>query len=89
MSCEFIQYDSEVVMIEDIRKRLDLTPFAPFAVRTADGHEYPFPTIDHIWLTPGGRRIVLSDDRGTTVVLPGLLISGLVHTGNGDSSAGT
>jgi hypothetical protein len=71
-------------MIEDIRRRLELTPFVPFAVRTADGHECPVPAVDHIWLPPGGRRVVISDDRGSTVVLPGLMISGLVHAGNGD-----
>ena len=71
-------------MIEDIRRRLGLTPFAPFSIRMADGHEYAVPTIDHVWLPPGGRRVVVSDDRGITVVLPVLMISGLVHTGNGD-----
>jgi hypothetical protein len=74
-------------MIEDIRKRLALTPFVPFSVRTADGHEYPVPTLDHIYLPPGGRRVVISDDRGITVVLPALMISGLVHAGNGHDSA--
>ena len=72
-------------MIEDIRRRLELTPFVAFAVRTADGHEYPVPTVDHIWLPPGGRRAVISDDRGITVVLPALMISGLVHAGNGQA----
>jgi len=41
-------------MIEDIRRRLGLTPFVPFSIRTADGHEYAVPTIDHVWLPPGG-----------------------------------
>jgi hypothetical protein len=75
-------------MIEDIRRRVELTPFVPFSVRTADGHEYPVPRIDHIWLPPGGRRVVISDDRGITVVVPALMISGLVHAGNGDLSSG-
>jgi hypothetical protein len=66
---------------------LKLTPFVAFAVRTADGQEYPVPTIDHIWLPPGGRRAVISDDRGITVVLPALMISGLVHAGNGETGA--
>jgi hypothetical protein len=75
-------------MIEDIRKRLQLTPFVPFSVRTADGQEYPVPMVDHIWLPPGGRRVVISDDRGITVVLPASMISGLIHAGNGDLSGG-
>lgn len=64
-------------MIGDIRRHLDVTPFVPFAVRTADGREYPVPTIDHIYLPPGSGRVVISDDEGITVALPALLISGL------------
>ena len=66
-------------MSGDIRKHLEVTPFVPFAVRTADGREYAVPTIDHIYLPPAGGRVVISDDEGVVVVLPGLLISGLVH----------
>jgi hypothetical protein len=66
-------------MTGDIRKHLEITPFVPFAVRTADGHEYAVPTIDHIYLPPTGGRVVISDDEGVVVVLPGLMISGLVH----------
>jgi len=66
-------------MISDIRKHLDTIPFVPFAVRTADGREYPVPTFDHIYLPPGGGRVVVSDDEGITVVLSALLVSGLVR----------
>lgn len=66
-------------MTGDIRKHLEVSPFVPFAIRTADGHEYPVPTLDHIYLPPTGGRVVVSDDEGIVVVLPGLLISGLVH----------
>ena len=66
-------------MIGDIRKHLGITPFIPFSVRLADGREYPVATVDHIYLPPTGGRVVISDDQGIVVVLPGLLISGLVH----------
>ena len=66
-------------MVGDIRKHLEITPFIPFVVRTADGREYPVPTIDHIYLPPGAGRIVISDNDGVVVVIPGLLVSGLVH----------
>ncbi len=69
-------------MTGDIRKHLAITPFVPFAVRTADGREYAVPTIDHIYLPPAGGRVVISDDEGVVVVLPGLMISGLVHAGS-------
>jgi len=67
-------------MTGDIRKHLEVTPFVPFAVRTADGREYAVPTIDHIYLPPTGGRVVISDDEGVVTVLPGLMISGLVHS---------
>ena len=69
-------------MSGDIRKHLEIAPFVPFAVRTADGREYAVPTIDHIYLPPSGGRVVISDDEGVVVVLPGLMISGLVHGAN-------
>jgi hypothetical protein len=65
-------------MIADIRKHLQVAPFIPFAVRTADGREYPVPTVDHIYLPPVGSRVVISDDKGLVVALPSMLISGLV-----------
>ena len=66
-------------MIGDIRKHLEITPFMPFRIRTAHGREYPVPTTDHIYLPPGGARVVVSDDEGFVAVLPALLISGLLH----------
>jgi hypothetical protein len=66
-------------MTGDIQKHLEITPFVPFTVLTADGRHYPVPTIDHVYLPPGGGRVVISDDNGVVVVLPGLLISGLVY----------
>jgi hypothetical protein len=66
-------------MIADIRKHLETVPFVPFAIRVADGREYPVPTIDHVYLPPGGSSVVVADDDGITIVLPALLISGLVQ----------
>jgi hypothetical protein len=66
-------------MIAEIRKHLDKTPFQPFSIRIADGHKYPVPTLDHVYLPPGGAWVVVSDDEGVVAVLPAPLISGLVH----------
>lgn len=74
-------------MTGDIRKHLDITPFVPFSVRTADGREYAVPTTDHIYLPPTGGRVVISDDQGIVVVLPGLMISGLVHASTSQEKA--
>jgi hypothetical protein len=66
-------------MIDEIRKRLDESPYQPFALRTADGREYLVPTVDHIYLPPGGRRVFVTDDEGVTVGLAPLLIAGIVY----------
>jgi hypothetical protein len=73
-------------MTGDIRKHLQIAPFLPFRVRTSDGREYLVPTIDHIYLPPSGGRVVISDDQGVVVVLPGLMITGLVHANGGSHS---
>jgi hypothetical protein len=65
-------------MIGDIRKHLEKSPFVPFRIRISDGHEYPVPTHDHIYLPPGRSQVVVSDDEGCVVVLPSLHISGLL-----------
>jgi hypothetical protein len=66
-------------MVADVRKHLEAVPFVPFAIRMADGREYRVPTVDHVYVPPGGARVVVSDDDGVTIVLPALLISGLVQ----------
>ncbi len=37
-------------MVRDIKKHLEKTPFVPFTIRTADGHEYVVPTRDHVYV---------------------------------------
>ena len=66
-------------MTGDIRRRPEISPFVPFRVRTADGREYPVPTLDHLYLPPGNGRVIISDDAGVVVVLLALLISGLLY----------
>ncbi|MEO6872653.1 MAG: hypothetical protein ABI233_10585 [Chthoniobacterales bacterium] len=66
-------------MIADIRKRLERLPFSSFSIRTSDGHEYPVPTLDHIYLPPGGHRVIVSDDSSIVAILTPLHISGLVE----------
>ena len=65
-------------MIELIRRHLAISPFQPFALRTADGREYPVPTIDHLWLPPGAKHVFVTDDEGIAVGIPPLLINGIV-----------
>jgi hypothetical protein len=74
-------------MVAEIRQLLDVVPFQPFVVRIADGHEYPVPTIDHIYLPPGAKSVIVSNDEGVTVSFPAFYITGLVQSvpsaGNG------
>ncbi|HZE57711.1 MAG TPA: hypothetical protein VE031_07640 [Chthoniobacterales bacterium] len=66
-------------MIADIRQRCERSPFTPFSIRTSDGHEYPVPTMDHIYFPPGGRRVIVSDDKGIVSILTPLHISGIIE----------
>jgi hypothetical protein len=66
-------------MTADIRRQMEQIPFEPFTIRMSDGHEYPVPTTDHIYLPPGGTRIVVSDDEGAVAVLPVLHMTGVIR----------
>jgi hypothetical protein len=70
-------------MIADLRERCDRAKFVPFSIRTSDGHEYPVPTVDHIYFPPGGRRVIVSDDKGIVSILTPLHISGVIERANG------
>jgi len=70
-------------MIGDIRKQLARTPFVPLSIRASDGHEYSVPTVDHIWLPPGGNRVLVSDDKGIVDILTPLHISSVIQQPNG------
>lgn len=57
--------------IEDIRKRIE-TGFVPIKIRTSDGHQFPVPHREVIFITQ--RRVVISDNRGYVNVLDPLHI---------------
>jgi len=65
-------------MVDDVRKHIETVPFMPFTIRMASGHEYPVPTLDHVWIPPGNTRVQVSDDQGLVASLPGYAISGVV-----------
>jgi hypothetical protein len=70
-------------MIEEIRKRLQRVPFIPFSVRTSDGHEYAVPTVDHVFITPRGNRVIVVTDDGSSALLGALHINSIVDQSNG------
>ena len=49
----------------------------PFALRMADGREYPVPHRDYISLPPRGSYVIVYDDNGHFTVLPLLTMTGL------------
>ena len=70
-------------MIADLRDRCDKARFLPFTIRTSDGHDYAVPTIDHICFPPGGRRVVVANDKGIVSILTPLHITGIIEQANG------
>ena len=64
-------------MTNDIREMLAARACQPFMVHTADGREYNVPTPEHAHVSPRGGRVSIWADDDTTIILPGLLISGL------------
>jgi hypothetical protein len=66
-------------MIDEIRRRMERTPFVPFTVRTSDGHEYRVPTADHVFITPRGNRVIVVTDDGSSALLGVLHINGIIE----------
>lgn len=71
------------MLIDDIRKLMARVPFESFVIRMSDGQEYPVPTLDHVFVTPTGFSVVVSDDKGSVVILPVRHMSGLRYQENG------
>ena len=66
-------------MISDVRSQLSKIPFLPFSIRTSDGREYSVPTVDHVFVTPRGNRVVVvTDDDGVAILGP-LHIAGVIQ----------
>jgi hypothetical protein len=69
-------------MISDVRSQLNKIPFLPFSIRTSDGHEYPVPTVDHVFVTPRGNRVVVVTDDDSVAILGPLHIAGVIQREN-------
>jgi hypothetical protein len=62
-------------MTSDIQKLIDAVPFIPFTIYLADGGQVRVPTVDHIALSPTGKRVIVFHDDDSSEVLSPLLIS--------------
>jgi len=62
-------------MIQKIRELLRAAPFAPFKIRTSDGHEYNVATPDHAAAPPEKfAQVIVFDDSGKETRLSALHI---------------
>lgn len=61
-------------MIAELRRLIEAQPFIPFTIYTASGAALRIPTVDHIAVSPTGRRvIVFADDDSSIIVSPSLI----------------
>jgi hypothetical protein len=63
--------------IQEIQRLRSATPFEPFSVLTADGHEYPVGHPEYLGQTPSGRLITIGLSDDSTVTLDLLLVTGV------------
>ncbi len=64
-------------MIADIRELIGTQPFVPFTIHTVDGGAVRVPTVDHVYVTATGNRVIVSFDDGSYNAIRPLMISRL------------
>jgi hypothetical protein len=62
-------------VINDIREFVAARPFVPFTIHLVDGGAVRVPTVDHVYVTATGNRVIVSFDDGTYDVIRPLMIS--------------
>ena len=62
---------------DEIKRRLEATPFMPFKVKVAGGGEFDVPSRDHAHLHPQGRVLTIFIDEGGTEIVDVALVSSL------------
>ena len=71
-------------MIAGVRERMERVPFRPFAIWTSDGHQFSVPTVDHVFITPRGNRVIVVTDEGATAVLGPIHINSVIDQPGGE-----
>ncbi len=61
-----------MVMIDDIKLRLEESVFEPFTIVTSSGARYHVASRDHIGFGPNKSRVVVWFDNDTSVLISGL-----------------
>jgi hypothetical protein len=72
-------------MVADIRKLMHAVPFVPFTIHLADGGQLRVPTVDHVALSPTGRRVIVFANDDTHEIVSPLLVSRITVEHEGDS----
>ncbi len=71
--------------LDHIRTAVRNLPFRPFSLGAADGREYRINHPDFLFLTPGGRNIVVADNDGVLALVDVLLIASIHYHKNGQT----
>jgi hypothetical protein len=62
--------------VAGVREACRKQPFTPFSLRLADGRELHIPHPDFVFVTPGGRRVVVvGQDESMSIIEPLLIVS--------------
>lgn len=49
-------------VVNDVRDFIAARPFVPFTIHLADGGAVRVPTVDHVYVTATGNRVIVSFD---------------------------
>ena len=63
--------------VEQLQKAREALPFRPFSIHMADGRSFRVPHRDFMWLTPGGRTLMVAGNDGAASILDSLLVTEL------------
>jgi hypothetical protein len=62
---------------DEIKQRLEASPFLPFKVKVAGGGEFDVPSRDHAHLHPKGRVLTVFIEDGGTEIIDVALVSSI------------
>ncbi len=73
----FVNFGGPTVTTEQLRRTHQATPFRPFAIRMADGRQFPIPHPDFLSFSPIGRTAVIFHPDGSASIVDLLLMTEL------------
>lgn len=61
------EFNPVTIIVADLQRWLQRTPFEPFLVKMSNGTAYPVPTSDHLVVTKILHRVTLETDDGRAI----------------------